>query len=376
MSYVNWRKRLRGEPVKTILQPQLEDEGFYRRPITEKVIGANGKTNGQSRIVGWEPVALYIAHGKMCGRLGNRELPEHDVNGEDLWSRVCRHPITEAVYRAVAERGEPWPDASPAAAFNKDVAVDNNVHAVKDFRVEIAKEAAAREAAAVERGIGDNKPPAIEPHIEHGEAIENAIRAAKDLEVTDDASAAVALGAQNRIAELRLSATKVGKSIYAPIYQQYKTIMGQWTPMIEKAENWEKVLDKRYKTWRAEELRKAAEAKRAAEAEARRIEEEIERAAQRAIAAGNPEPPPDVPAAAPELPPAPAPVSATYRAAGQRTVAKDVERWHLDAVDDYDAVYAAFKAHPDVRAALLKIATTAVKQGQEVPGTRRHFGLI
>jgi hypothetical protein len=379
VSFENWKRRLAGEKITAYLQPQLEDEGYYRRPITEKVIGANGHRNGQNRIVGWEPVAYFIDGGKLCGVIGDRDMAENEVGDETLWSYVCRHPITEAVYRAVAERGEPWPDASPAAAFNKDMAkpaltpdqvLDKAMGADADDHQKLETELSAA------FGHNSNAEPKVEPHIEHAEAIKNAISAAKDMEVKDEASAAVVLGMKNRIAELRLSATKTGKAIYAPIYQQYKTIMGQWTPMIESAENWEKVLDKRYLTWRAAEKKKADESARAAAEAQRLIDEANQRAADRAIAQGIPEPAPEVPEVSPAPTPAPAPVAPTYRAAGQRTAPKEVERWHLDGIDDYDAVYAVFKSNADVQAALLKAATAAVKNGQEVPGTRRHFGLI
>ena len=55
---------------------------------------------------------------------------------------------------------------------------------------------------------------------------------------------------------------------------------------------------------------------------------------------------------------------------------KEVEKWHLDGIDDYDAVYATFKNSPAVKAALEAAAKAAIGLGQEVPGTRRHFGLI
>ena len=121
MSYDNWRRRLAGETITAYLQPQLEDEGYYRRPITEPVVGANGQRNGQKRIIGWEPVAYFIDDGMLRGVIGDRDMAANEVTDETLWSYVCRHPIAENVYRAVAERGEPWPDASPAAAFNKDI---------------------------------------------------------------------------------------------------------------------------------------------------------------------------------------------------------------------------------------------------------------
>jgi hypothetical protein len=85
---------------------------------------------------------------------------------------------------------------------------------------------------------------------------------------------------------------------------------------------------------------------------------------------------PELPEVLPAPTPAPAPVAPTYRAAGQRTAPKEVERWWIDGVDDFDAAYNHFKNHADVRSVLTALATAAIKNGQEVPGTRRHFGLI
>ncbi len=374
MAWDNWRRRLAGEKVTTYLQPQFEDEGYYRKPIVEPVLGLNGKTNGQKRIIGWTPVAYFIDRGKLCGIIGDRDMAANEVSDESLWSWVCKHPVKEETFRAVLDRGEPWPDASPAAAFNKDMA---KPELTPDQVLDKAMGADADDQEALAIGLGHNKQPVVEPHVEHSEAIENAIRAAKDLEVKDEATAAIVTGSINRIAELRLAATKKGKSLYQPIYQQYKTVMGQWTPMIEKAEGWEKVLNKRYLTWRAAEKKKADDAERERLAEVQRIEEANARAADRAIGRGEPEPEPVYPEEVLPAPtPAPAPVAPTYRAAGQRTAPKEVERWWIDGVDDFDALYNHFKSHADVRSVLTALATAAIKNGQEVPGTRRHFGLI
>jgi hypothetical protein len=365
MSFDNWRKRLAGETIKTFLQPQLEDEGYYRRPITELVLGDNGKTNGQKRIIGWEPVAYFIDRGKLCGVIGNRDMAANEVTDEGLWSWVCRHPIKEEWYRAVAERGEPWPDQrvnlAPALVVSPP----------------LDREGFSDTTATNREVIGNNSNAApVEPHIEHAEAIDNAVRAAEDLKATDETTAAILLGARNRLAELRIAADKAGHKIYDPLREVYVAAQKPWPPMVAKASAMEKKLETRYLTWRADEKKKA-DAKAAADAyEQRLLDEANERAAQRAIAQGMPEPAPEVPEVSPAATPAPTPVTPTYRAVGQRTTPKEVERWWLDAVDDFDALYNHFKSHPDIQGALKVLAANAIKNGQEVPGTRRHFGLI
>jgi hypothetical protein len=109
--YANWKARLAGQTVKTYLQPQLEDAGYYRLPIT------NRKPNGQTDITGWVPVAMWVEGEEMTGLVGAgdemREMTSTQLCGEQFWSWICRNPITYEVYDAVANHGAPWPD-SPA----------------------------------------------------------------------------------------------------------------------------------------------------------------------------------------------------------------------------------------------------------------------
>lgn len=378
MSFINWQRRLAGETVKTFLQPQLEDEGYYRKPIVEPVIGANGKTNGQKRIIGWTPVAYFIDRGMLCGVIGDRDMAANEVTDETLWSYVCKHPIKEEVYRAVAERGEPWPDASPAAAFNKDMAVDPEKALDKAMGADADDQQRLETEMAVLLGPGSNsnKAPPVEPHVEHGEAIDNAVRAAQDLKATDETTAAILLGAKNRLAELRIAADKAGHAIYDPLRKVYVDAQKPWPIMVAKADTMEKALNTRYLTWRADEKKKAEKAAAEAAESQRLIDEANQRAADRAISRGEPEAAPEVPEVSPAAMPAPAPVTPTYRAAGQRTTPREVERWWLDGINDQAKVYEFFKNNAAVGAVLFNLAADATKNGQEVPGTARHFGLV
>lgn len=357
MSFDNWRMRLAGGKPSTFLQPQLEDEGYYRKPLVEPKLGPNGKTNGQKRVIGWEPVAYFVERGMLRGVIGDRDMAANEVTDETLWSYVCRNPITEELYRAVAERGESWPDLPEP--------VNHSVEAL------VATVPAANRE--VERS--DNQPPEEPAHIRHATAIDNAIAVAKDIKITTDDEAALALGIKNRLAELRLDAQKAGAAVYKPVFDEYKKLHGIWTPMVARAEAAEKTLNTSYLLFRQKQKLAADMAAAAAKKAQEEIDEANERAAQRAIARGETEAAPVITEAPPGAVPAPSPVVATYRAPGQRAT-KEVEKWHFDGVEDWDKLYGFLKDNEGVKAAMTVLAKAMVATGRDVPGVKRHFGLI
>ena len=356
MSFDRWRKRLAGEKVIAYTAPDLDDEGYYRKPLVEPKMGPDGKTNGQKRIIGWVPVAYFIDRGKLCGVIGDRDMAINEVTDEGLWSWVVSNPISEELFRAVSERDEPWPDLPEP--------INVSVEAM------LAVPAANRDVTKI-----DNAPPEALPEVAAAEAIDNAIGVAKDAPITTDLEAAQALGIKNRLAELRLAADKKGKSIYEPLHAVYAAERDKWLPIVKRAKDAEDALNKRYLTFR-EQQRKAAE-KAAAEAAAAQaaIDEANERAAQRAIARGEPEATPVITEAPPAAVPAPAPVVPTYQPKGARKVA-EVERWHFDGITDWDALYAYVKDTAEIKAAMTTLATAMVRAGRDVPGVKRHFGLV
>ena len=124
--YARWRKRLeiaqqhatvaarrdalKAAGVMTYTQPELDDIGFYRLPLTEPAISkVTGQPNGRRAVIGYEPVAYYEHGGKLCGRVGQRDMSDDQI--VDLWTHVVSNPIPKDWYRAVAERWENWPDA-------------------------------------------------------------------------------------------------------------------------------------------------------------------------------------------------------------------------------------------------------------------------
>ena len=356
MSFDRWRKRLAGEKVVAYTAPDLDDEGYYRKPLVEPKLGPDCKTNGQKRIIGWVPVAYFIDRGKLCGVIGDRDMAINEVADEGLWSWVVSNPISEELFRAVSERGDPWPDLS-----------------LQDTGSLYAEASGHPQHRVIERD--HNNPPENLPEIAAAEAVDNAIGVAKDFVIGSDAEAAQALGIKNRLAELRLAADKKGKSIYEPLHAIYAVERDKWLPIVKRAKDAEDALNKRYLTFREQQRRAAEKAAAEAAAEQARIDEENERAAQRAIARGEPEAAPVITEAPPAAMPAPAPVVPTYQPKGARKVA-EVEKWHFDEVEDWDALYAYVKDTAEIRTAMTALATAMVKAGRDVPGVKRHFGLV
>jgi hypothetical protein len=341
-NYSRWRKRLAGESVVAFTTPDERDVGFYRLPIRERAQNAQGNNNGRWKTIGWKPVALFVSgEDDLVCQIG-AVVVTSDTRDEQ-WQWFVSHPISEEVWRAVYERGQPWPDfetAETVPAANREVTV------------------------------ADNAPPQEPLDVQHATAIDNAIAAALKA-VTNEAQAAQALGSKNRIAELRLAADKAGKAIYEPIYRTYTTEQKKWSPIVARATAKEKELNTAILTFREKERQRIAAEQAEADRKQREIDEANQRAADRAIAAGLPEPEPvmetvDAPVVEP------APILPTY---GTRKLKEELHTI-LDSITDYDAVYAFLKGEPKVKALLLELATAKVKAGFVVPGTVTHEGFI
>lgn len=369
--YTNWKARLEGATVKTYLQPQLEDAGYYRKPITRKL------ANGQNETLDWEPVALWVENDDLLGLIGRgaamRDLSEQELIGEEFWSWICRNPIPYEVYQAVAERGEPWPDS-------KEVQLANTMG-------EADIPAANREVTR-----SDNQPPPEEEDkrpasVKAAEAIDKAIAVSKAHTITDQKSAEIGLGLVNRIAELRLKAKRDGEAEYKPIYAQYKNLLDAWKPPVDRADAEEKRQTANINSWkRAEEKRLREEAAKA-EAERKRLEEEAaaraaeeeeraQRAADRAIANGVPPSEQDLfEVEAPEPIVAPIPIAAPIQPTtvtltgtyGKRKL-RDTPVEPTFTIDDYNAAVDFFKNTETIKAAITILIKGAIKVNVMVPG--------
>lgn len=351
--YAYWMAALAGEKPRAIVdQCEL---GFYRKGVHQR------DGNGNNKRIGWQPVAVFMDGDVMTARIGN-EADGRDVTGDslgELWSFIAGNAISEETYRAVS-RGEPWPDARPKTSPELDTALSallsmGNIPAANR---DVAKDDNAAEILAE-----------LLPEVAHATAIDNAISAAIK-KVTNETEAAQALGSKNRIAELRLAATKAGKAEYEPPRQEYERLYGVWNPPVKRAEAKEKELNTIILMFRESERKRIAKEQADADAKQRDLDEANERAAQRAIAAAEPEPPPIVETV--EQPAPLAPIAPTY---GTRKLKEEVHQI-LESVTDFDAVYGFLKNEPKVKALLTELAAAKVKAGFVVPGVVTREGLI
>jgi hypothetical protein len=184
---------------------------------------------------------------------------------------------------------------------------------------------------------------------------------------------AKAEGAKNKIAELRLAATKEGEAEYKPIYAQYTKLQKQWAAVVAPAAPEEKRITNMVLTFREIERKKAEAAKAEADRKAQDEFEANQRALDRAIVSGGPAPEPVIAEPPPVVSPAPPPAAApTY---GKRRVKAEVKP-HIVAVTDWQALYTTFKDTRDVKVLLLTLATAAMRAGRTIPGVKIEDSLI
>lgn len=346
MSFSNWQARLRGETVKTFLQPDALDEGYYRKPETEKL------PNGRRKVLGYTPVAYFMDGNRLAGIIGGRDMTDDEVGSEELWSWVVSNPIPYDWYQAVAERGEEWPD--------------------KEKWTSVVPPVGAAEESGAPADADKRKKPRDQ---ELEEAIIKEIAAAPKKIASDD-DIAVATGSKNKLAELRLAAKRDGEAEYKPLYAKYKALQERWAAVMGLADTEERRIAKAILTLREEQRQAAAKAAAAAAEEARQKAqaefEANERVADRAIARGEPAPEPQLTLQAPPAAaPAPAPVVPTY---GKRVVKEEVKKFAV--IQDWVAVFTHFQADPELQARLEKLATEAIRAGTAVPGATSREGLI
>lgn len=369
MSYDNWRARLAiAEKYKTVAerrkavaalkinfsQPGEADCGYYRKPITEK----DPSGNGLNIIKGWIPVSYFMHGDKLVGIIGAgddaRDMTDDEVGDEQLWSYVVSHPISYETYRAVVDNGEPWPDQP----------VGKNTSIIETLETAYPSPENPR---VIERT--DNLPPEVDPLVEHKEGIDNAIGAARDLKVATAEDAARVAGAANILRDRRLAVEKIAKARVTPLKLAYESERDKWLPMVKRAKEAEDALRRMVTVFEVAERKRIAAAQLEAMEKQREQDEANARAADRAIANAEPEPPPVVEGV--QIPRAPEPVKPTY---GSYTPpAKPLKKFAV-IVDDV-AVYRYFSDMPVMIEFLQKLATTEIRNGIEVPGTTVREGI-
>lgn len=144
--YAYWQSALAGDKPKMYVDdPQC---GFYRKAVYTK------EPNKAAKKTGWKPVAVFVSNADLVAVVGSVDDPHHVITSDrdkinELWSYIAANPISEETYRAVAERGEPWPDSHetvqslPVAPLMKKANDADTVNAaINDASAQIEKYAA------------------------------------------------------------------------------------------------------------------------------------------------------------------------------------------------------------------------------------------
>jgi hypothetical protein len=263
------------------------------------------------------PVAIWEGAEGVVALAGNE--PTDPVA---IWSWVCSWPISEDVYRDVAENGKDWPGSDPVVQ-EQIAGAGHNSGSVNEA------EAFADQVDAAEKG--------------------------KDAyaKIADDEQLASAQSLRSRLLELKAEGEKKHKSEKDPHWNKCKEIDGKWLPNVKRAQAAADFVRASMSAYETEKLRKQREAETA------RLAAEI---AARKEAEKNNAPPPADPAPEP-VAAAPTPIRGSYGRAASVSVVNVVT-----AITDQDALYRFLREHPDLKNCMFDLAKRAVAKGITVPG--------
>lgn len=337
--YDSWRKRLAGEKLPTYVQSSDDvNSGFYRLRRKDKT----------TKEITWEPVAFWRGgDNELCGVRSGQILTADQCL--DIWTFVVQYPITEETWRAVAERGEPWPGTDPTVAKQaKDATIDR-------MEAEFIKTTEAIKAG-----------PEPTPDAKFAADIAEAKKGADAYKAIDsDELAAKAQDLRSHLTKLAGDADKLRAELKEPHLKAGREVDSKWQPIIKDAqaaaagirsaiEGWE--------TLKRQQARLAEQARLAQEAEEARKRAEAIRAAEKAN-----EPPPvfEEPKPVPVQSNAPAPAAQVKGATGRTASVSTYQ--HVVSIDE-DKAFAMFKGNAELSALLMTLAQKAVNAGMPVPG--------
>jgi hypothetical protein len=314
MNYDWWNRALAGEKVGGPTLPVHDSDaqpGFWRRRA--------------SRGGPFLPVAIWEQDGNLVALSDG-----HEADAGEIWSFVCRYPVSEEAYRQRVETGR-WPDEDKSVVASMD-------------------------AAPASQEIGANNPPTDEAEILKGQIEAASAGVSEYSDIRSDESAAKAQGLRSRLLELSGQADKAREAKKRPFFEAGKAIDLVYQPLVKSAKTAADAVRDAIGQHETRKLRAAEEARKAAE-EARI------KADREGIKAGKPVPTP--------APPPPPPVGAlasatTIRGAYGRAATKKLIK--KAKVVDYDKAIMALKSHPEIKELVTKLAQRAVDAGVMVDG--------
>lgn len=331
--YTRWKQRLAGEKVITYTEPDEGDVGFYRLAVKARKLNAAGKTNGQWKTIGFKPVALFVSDGALMCQIGSQIVDTDRRNDE--WTWFSQSPISEEMWRAVAERGEAWPDFNePVRDSMQDVVIEQGLSAREESRAEASPQDNLKQRLILLKD-----------------------QVAQYAKIESDEQSIAARGLQEKFFEIRGEAAAHYEKANRPLLDQQKALREIWFPIRDEADAGKTELGNAMGLW--EDFKRDQAKKAAAEALKKQREHDDAVAAAEAANKPAPEPPPEVKTNVP------APVSQIHSAGGR---AASVKLEKIVTAIDIDKAFAQFKAAPEVREVLMSLAQRAVKAGLPVDG--------
>lgn len=304
--YQWWRDALAGN-VGAIEEPNPRSGYFKMR----------GRRDGP-----WLPVAIWEKDGELLCRVADRPRKAMDV-----WTYCAKNPVAKDAAKQAFETGT-WPGDVPS--------------------------------------IGDNSGTLTLPE-EINDTADHAVAWLAKNGIADKVAADTAANWRAKLLDLGKQADKQRETEKRPHDEAAKAVQAKWKPCIDTATDAANRIRDALTAWmRAEDAKARAEAeakRKAAEEITRKQREQAEDARIEAEKNNLPPPPAQVDVPLPFID-EPQKIQAggqRGRKAGLRTITKYV-------VTDYAAALAHVKEHPDVRAAVEKIAAAQAKAGATVPG--------
>lgn len=296
-------RRLTKDEARALNATMEPQAGFWRK-----------RNKGGSDV----PVAIWNDGSGMVAKIG-QNMAEH---ADEIWTWCCDWPITEEVYRAVAESGEAWPGSDPVV-LEQVAGAGHNSGAVDEA------EAFADQVEAAEKG--------------------------KDAyaKITDDEHLAAAQSLRSRLLELKSEGEKKHKREKEPHLEAGRAVDKRWLPVVKRAQAAADAIRAAMGAYETEKLRKQREAETA------RLAAEIaaRKEAEKANAPAPVETAPETVAAAPT------PIRGSYGRAASVSVISVVT-----GISDQDALYRFLRDHPDLKNCMFDLAKRAVAKGHTVPG--------
>jgi hypothetical protein len=308
--FQNWRDALAGNDVA--LHADIPHPGYYKL--------RRGKDGP------YQPVAIWRKDGHLVCRVAGEM-----VDPLSVWTWCADKPVSKDAAKQAFETGA-WPG---------DVAIGHN---------------------SGDMSLAD----------EIKDAVNQALDWLKSSGVKDKTTMDMAANYRSRLLDLSKKADAERDAKVRPHLDAQREINGTYKPLVDSAKGAaDTVRDALSKYMAAEDAKARAAAAEAARienekrlAEYKRQQEEAEKARLASVAAEVPPPPPP-PIEAPVFV---APVEVKVQAGGQRgkkASLREITRYQLS---DYAAALAHVKDHPDVIAAVEKVAFAQARAGATVPG--------